>query len=146
MAEVQGLTYQDEKLKAELHGHRKARFGSKSEGLEQLALNCQDDQEIEAAADAQYAEHHAGDEGVEGRTKRKHNCAPLPEHLDRQDEVLSPSEESGDCGGSLRQVGEDVTEKLEYIRVAFSCAGSSARAWPAPAVRRSHRLHCHHVR
>ena len=42
--EITSLTYQVEKLKAELHGHRKARFGSKSEGLD-----LQDDQEIEAA-------------------------------------------------------------------------------------------------
>ena len=120
MAEVQSLTYQNEKLKAELYGHRKARFGSKSEGLDQLALDLQDDQEIEAAADAQDSEQDAGDEGNEAsskppRAKRKHNRAPLPDHLDRQDEVLSPGEDCNDCGGSLRQVGEDVTEELEYI-------------------------------
>ncbi len=51
--EITSLTYQVEKLKAELHGHRKARFGSKSESLSQLALDLSDDQEIEAAADAQ---------------------------------------------------------------------------------------------
>ena len=50
MAEVQSLTYQNEKLKAELHGHRKARFGSKSESMDQLALDLLDDEEIEAAA------------------------------------------------------------------------------------------------
>src|SRR6056297_3898062 len=32
---IQSLTYQNEKLKAELDGHRKARFGSKSETSEQ---------------------------------------------------------------------------------------------------------------
>ncbi|MGB0875260.1 MAG: hypothetical protein ACPGSE_08600, partial [Synechococcus sp.] len=62
IAEVQSQAYQIEKLKAELHGHRKARFGSKSETLDQLALDLQDDQEIEVAADAQHAEHDAGDE------------------------------------------------------------------------------------
>ena len=107
MAEVQSQAYQIEKLKAELHGHRKARFGSKSEGLDQLALDLQDDQEIEAAADAQHAEQDADDkdDGAEAkipRPKRKHNRAPLPEHLDRQDEVLSPGEDCNDCGGSLR--------------------------------------------
>lgn len=62
MAEVQSQAYQIEKLKAEFHGHRKARFGSKSEGLDQLALNLQDDQEIEVAANAQAAEHDGSDE------------------------------------------------------------------------------------
>ena len=149
MAEVQSQAYQIEKLKAELHGHRKARFGSKSEGLDQLALDLQDDQEIEAAADAQHAEQDADDkdDGAEAkipRPKRKHNRAPLPEHLDRQDEVLSPGEDCNDCGGSLRQIGEDITEELEYIpgrfvvrriirpRMACTCCEAFAKA-PLPS-------------
>lgn len=117
---IQSLTYQIEKLKAELHGHRKARFGSKSEGMDQLPLDLQDDQEIEAAADAQHAEQDASDEdggdaAKPSRPRRKHNRAPLPDHLDREDEVLSAGEDCTDCGGPLRQIGEDVTEELEYI-------------------------------
>lgn len=122
MAEVQSQAYQIEKLKAELHGHRKARFGSKSEGADQLALDLSDDQEIEAAADAQHAEQDAGDDATTAkppRPKRKYNRAPLPDHLDRQDEVLSAGEECGDCGGGLRQVGEDITEELEYVPGRF---------------------------
>lgn len=100
--EITSLTYYVEKQKAELHGHRKARFGSKSEGIDKLALDLEDDQEIEAAVDAQHAERDAGDEGEAkpSRPKRKHNRTPLPDHLGRQDEVLSAGEECGDCGGS----------------------------------------------
>jgi hypothetical protein len=61
--EITSQAYQIEKLKAELYGHRKARFGSKSESSDQLALDLQDDQEIAAAADAQHADPDAGDEG-----------------------------------------------------------------------------------
>ena len=50
---IQSLTYQIEKLKAELHGHRKARFGSKSEGMDQLALDLPEDAEIAEAAEDQ---------------------------------------------------------------------------------------------
>lgn len=146
IAEVQSQAYQIEKLKAELHGHRKARFGSKSEDLDQLALDLSDDQEIEAAADAQHAEPDGGDDTTtkSPRPKRKHNRAPLPEHLDRQDEVLSPGEDCTDCGGSLRQIGEDVTEELEYIpgrfvvrrivrpRMACTCCEAFVQA-PLPA-------------
>lgn len=122
--EITSLTYQIEKLKAELHGHRKARFGSSSESGDQLALDLQDDQEIEAAADAQHVEqagdHEEGEVTTKpSRAKRKHNRAPLPEHLDREDEVLSTGDECGDCGGSLRQIGEDLTEELEYIPGRF---------------------------
>lgn len=118
MAEIQSLTYQNEKLKAELHGHRKARFGSKSERIDQLAFDLQEDEEIEAAAAEQKNEVGSSD-GDAGETdkpiKRKHSRKPLPDHLDRQDEVLSPGEECGGCGGDLRKVGEDITEELEYI-------------------------------
>lgn len=103
---------------------RKARFDSKSEGLDQLALDLEDDQEIEAAADAQHAKQDAGEEdnGVTAKPpppKRKHNHTPLPEHLDRQDEVLSAGDACNDCGSSLHQIGEDVTEELESIHGRF---------------------------
>ena len=146
--EITSLTYQVEKLKAELAGHRKARFGSRSESLDQLALDLQDDEEIEAAAEAQQAEQSSGDDeeaaSNKPRAKRKHNRTPLPDHLDRQDEVLSPGEDCTDCGGSLRQIGEDVTEELEYVpgrfvvrrilrpRMACTCCETFAQA-PLPS-------------
>lgn len=111
MAEVQSLTCQNEKLKAELHGHRGARFGSKSERLGQLTFDLAEDVEIEVAAEAQKNEPTRADSKP---PKRPHSRKPLPDYLERQDEVLSAGEECGDCGGSLRQIGEDVTEELEY--------------------------------
>jgi len=42
---IQSQAYQIEKLKAELAGHRKARFGSKSESMDQLALDLSEDDE-----------------------------------------------------------------------------------------------------
>jgi transposase len=127
--EITSQAYQIEKLKAELYGHRKARFGSKSESSDQLALDLQDDQEIAAAADAQHAEHNAADaadaadeDAVSAkppRAKRTHNRIPLPDHLYRQNEVLLPGEQCDDCGGSLRQIGEDVTEELASIPGRF---------------------------
>ena len=124
--EITSQAYQIEKLKAELYGHRKARFGSKSESSDQLVLDLQDDQEIAAAADAQHTEHNAADAADEDavsakppRAKRTHNRIPLPDHLDRQNEVLLPGEQCDDCGGSLRQIGEDVTEELASISGRF---------------------------
>ena len=116
MAEVQSQAYQIEKLKAELHGHRKARFGSRSEGIDQLAFDLAEDVEIEVAAEAQKNEPAEVDSKP---PKRQHSRKPLPDHLERQNEVLSAGEECGDCGGSLRQIGEDVTEELEYIPGRF---------------------------
>ena len=116
MAEVQSQAYQIEKLEAELAGHRKARFGSKSESLDQLAFDLAEDAEIEVAAEAQ---KHEPAEADDKPSKRQHSRKPLPDHLERQDEVLSAGEECGECGGSLRQIGEDVTEELEYVPGRF---------------------------
>lgn len=122
--EITSQAYQIEKLKAELHGHRKARFGSSSESADQLALDLQDDEEIGVAAEAQQVEHASEDcdEGAaqsKPRTKRKHSRKPLPGHLDRQKQVLPTGDACGTCGGALRQVGEDITEELEYIPGRF---------------------------
>lgn len=141
MAEVQSLTYQNEKLKAELHGHRKARFGSKSESLDQLAFDLAEDAEIAVAAEAQKNEPSEADSKP---LKRQHSRKPLPDHLERKDEVLSSGDDCGDCGGSLRQIGEDVTEELDYIpgrfvvrriirpRMACTCCEAFAQA-PLPS-------------
>lgn len=122
--EITSQAYQIEKLKAELHGHRKARFGSASESADQLALDLQDDEEIGAAVAAQQAEEASGDcdEGdgqAKPRAKRKHGRNPLPEHLERQKQVLPTGDACNECGGTLRRVGEDVTEELEYIPGRF---------------------------
>jgi transposase len=113
-AEIKSQAYQIEKLKKELVAHRKARFGAKSESLNQLAFDLQEDTEIEAAAGAQKTAPN-GDMDEAATAKRTHNRAPLPEHLERQDEILSPGDACGDCGGALKQLGEDVTEELEYV-------------------------------
>ena len=113
-AEIKSQAYQIEKLKKELAAHRKARFGAKSESLDQLAFDLQEDTEIEAAAGAQKVAPN-GDVDEAATAKRTHNRAPLPEHLERQDEILSPGDACGDCGGALKQLGEDVTEELEYV-------------------------------
>ena len=46
--EIKSQTYQIEKLKGQLAAHQKARFGSKSETLDQLAFDLSEDKEIEA--------------------------------------------------------------------------------------------------
>lgn len=115
MAEVKSQAYQIEKLKAELAGHRKARFGAKSESLDQLDLDLADDIEIATAV-----EEHKSELEVEPDAKpiRQHSRKPLPDHLERREEVLSPGQTCA-CGGALRQVGEDISEELEYIPGRF---------------------------
>ena len=52
-AEIKSQAYQIEKLKKEPAAHRKARFGSKSGTMDQLAFDLQEDTEIAAASEAQ---------------------------------------------------------------------------------------------
>ena len=119
--EVKAQALMIEKLKAQLSAHNKVRFGSKGESLDQLALSLLEDAEVGNAAEDQQTSQETND--CEPPAKRGYNRAPLPDHLDRQDEVLLPGVANGetcdDCGGSLKQLGEDVTEELEYIPGRF---------------------------
>ena len=54
--EIKSLTRKGEDLQGQLAAHRKARFGSKSESLAQLAFALQEDTAIAQAAEAQHDE------------------------------------------------------------------------------------------
>ena len=120
-----------EKLKHQLAGMRRHRFGASSEAMDQLALSLEE-QEIAAAADLPETHRQADVQARRDKPKRK----PLPDHLPRHEQHLSIGEICGDCGGKLRQLGEDVTEELEYvpgrfvvnriIRPRMACGGCEA--------------------
>jgi transposase len=99
------------KLEHELAGHRRHRFGSKSETLDQLQLRLEEE-EIAAAE----AEPPVQGDAAELKIKPKRK--PLPPTLPRNEKVLSPGETCA-CGGKLRMLGEDVTEELEYVPGRF---------------------------
>jgi len=78
--------------------------------------------------------------------KARPDRKPLPEHLPREIVTHAPDGNCcSDCGGQLRQFGEDVSEQLEYIpdsfkvirhvRPKFSCSGCD-RVVEAPAASR----------
>ena len=113
-AEVKALTLKVEQLQHQLHGANRHRFGSKSESMDQLQLFVENE---EIAKFATEAEQTPPAEPVEpkGKSKRK----PLPDHLDRIEQVLSIGEDCPECGGDLSKLGEDVTCELEYIPGRF---------------------------
>ena len=86
---------------------------AKSEALDQLEMTLEE-QEIAKAVDEPVSD--ADDTPTENQSKRKPRRKPLPGHLHRNEQVLSPGEECSTCGGSLKTLGEDVTEELEYVR------------------------------
>jgi len=124
---------QIEHLKLVIEKLRRRVFGVKSEKiviqLEQLELHLE---ELESSQ----AEMEAAVERVlpAAEPKTRSRRKPLPEHLPR--EVVSHAFHGDccpDCGGQLRQFGEDVSEQLEYIpdsfkvirhvRPKFACSG-----------------------
>ncbi|MGD1884867.1 MAG: IS66 family transposase zinc-finger binding domain-containing protein [Paracoccaceae bacterium] len=51
--------------------------------------------------------------------KDKPKRRPLPDQIPRNDIEFSPPKDHCTCGGALRQIGEDVTEELEYVPGRF---------------------------
>ncbi|MEL6279789.1 MAG: transposase [Pseudomonadota bacterium] len=113
--EVKALTLKVEQLQHQLHGHNRHRFGSKSESADQLNLTFEEDEQIAEAAEK--PRHEATE--VSDKPPRQHSRKPLPGHLDRHEQVISPGAECGACGSTLKIVGKDVTEELEYVPGRF---------------------------
>lgn len=103
-----------EKLRHELTGHKRHRFGSSGESLDQLQLTFEEEEEI-----AKAAEEPVETETPEPRDKRSHNRKPLPDHLERHEQTLSVEGNCSACGGELRSLGDDITEELEYVPGRF---------------------------
>jgi len=97
------------KLEHELAGHRRHRFGSKSETMDQLELQLEEEEIAAAKAEPP----PSPDQPAEPKDKPRRK--PLPADLPRNEEVLSPGDACGKCGGRLKTLGEDVTEELEYV-------------------------------
>jgi transposase len=95
---------------------RRHRFGQRSEALDQLELTLEDE-EIARAGEPPVGEDVTDPttDTPKGKPKRK----PLPGHLARNDVVLSPGDTCGSCGGSLKTLGQDITEELEYVPGRF---------------------------
>ena len=131
-----------EHLKLMVEKLRHVIFGTRSEKivikLEQMELELEDDETTHAELEAG-AERVSPTKEPKARPERK----PLPEHLSREVITHTPSGDCcTDCGGQLRQFGEDVSEQLEYIpdsfkvirhvRPKFTCTGCD-RVVEAPA-------------
>ena len=134
-----------EKLKYTIRKLRHERFGQSSERgtlLDQLELQLADLEEDAAQAEAVAAMAAASDRiTVPSFERRKPARRPLPEHLPRE-RIVYPLPATCPCcgGGTLRKIGEDVTETLEliprqwkviqHVREKFSCRTCEAITQP----------------
>lgn len=122
-----------ETLKVQLARLRHQQFGRSSEKLtrqiEQLELGLED---LEADGVGEPPLSEAAEPPLDGKGPRRNGGRrPLPARLPRRDVVRAEAGACPVCGGVLRQVGEDVTESLDYVpgrfevirhvRPAFSC-------------------------
>lgn len=112
LAEVKAQAILIEKLRHQLAGHRAHRFGTSSETADQLQLALETSEIASAAMAAKLR--------LPDVEKDKPKRRPIPDHIPRQEVELTPAGDccSG-CGGTLRRLGKDVTEELEYVPGRF---------------------------
>lgn len=141
-----------EHLKLVIEKYRRMIFGRKSEKLtgqlEQLEFRLEELETAQAAEEAVQTATEAA-QPASNRTDSKRGSRParkpLPEDLPREVIThLPPHNCCPDCGGALRQFGEDISEQLEripatykvirHVRPKFACAACEhVVEAPAPA-------------
>jgi hypothetical protein len=150
--ELHSHRQQIEHLKLVIEKYRRMIFGRKSEKLtgelEQLEFRLEELETAQAAEEASQATAEASQPpAAPTASKRRSRPArkPLPEDLPREVVTHLPAHNCcPDCGGALRQFGEDVSEQLEripasfkvirHVRPKFACAGcETVIEAPAPA-------------
>jgi transposase len=114
-----------EHLKLLIAKLQRMQFGRKSEKLarqiEQLELRLEDLQAKPAESASQpESSSAAAASPLLNNIPAKPVRRPLPAHLPRQTQRHEPKESAcPDCGGQLSQLGEDVSEMLEYVPASF---------------------------
>src|SRR5580698_1736257 len=137
-----------ESLKLLIVKLKRMHFGASSEkydrDLQQLELRLEDLEANQAAAEPPPIV--PATVAWKQTARMKPARRPLPAELPRETETIAPAQQAcPDCGGTLRRLGEDVAETLEYVPMRFkvirtvrpklSCAGCS-RIVQAPAPNR----------
>lgn len=110
-SEIERLVLLVEKLQRMLFGAKSEKVLRQIDQLELQLEELQADNAIEESKAVAPAERPA---------PAKPFRRPLPEHLPREIHTHMPAHEAcPDCGGRLRELGEDVAEMLEYDRASF---------------------------
>lgn len=101
------------RLKMMIAKLRRAQFGRSSERLEAMIDQLQLSLEELEVSQTKLTPPTVSPPRTVSRRK------PLPEHLPREIHVHQPESQCSGCGGQLRQLGEDVSEVLEYVPARF---------------------------
>ena len=118
-AALDGQAARIEQLRAQLAKLRRMQFGRSSEKLDaaiiQLELALEDLEEEQGAQEAA----NPADEPSEASGHARPARCPLPDHLPRHVIEHVTACACPACGGTLRCLGEDVTEVLDYVPASF---------------------------
>jgi transposase len=146
-AELDARTTEIENLKLLILKLKRMHFGPRSEkydrDIQQLELRLEDLEASQAATEPPPIV--PATIVLKQQAPRKPARRPLPADLPRETETIAPEHQAcPDCGGTLRHLGEDVSETLEYVpgrfkvirtvRPKLSCSGCSQIVQaPAPS-------------
>jgi transposase len=112
-----------ENLKLLILKLRRMQFGRKSEKLdhqiEQLELRLEDLEAAQTESAAPSSDSRT-QTAAAAREHRRPARRPLPDHLQRETQTHEPQQAAcPECGGTLRKLGEDVSELLEFVPARF---------------------------
>jgi transposase len=121
-SEIDSRNTEIESLKLLILKLKRMQFGPRSEkfsgDIEQLELQLEDLEVDQAAAEPLPIQ--PATVALNIQTQRKPVRRPLPAELPRETETITPKQDAcPDCGGTLRRLGEDVSEMLEYVPARF---------------------------
>lgn len=121
-AKVLEQHYVIEKLRLQIAGLRRARFGSSSEAIDSIVDQMELTLEDLITEQAAILQNQPDVDKViaEIEEKKKPARKPLPDHLPRDTVEHLPNDGICDCcGKALHKIGEDVTEVQDYVPASF---------------------------
>jgi transposase len=121
-SEIDSRNTEIESLKLLILKLKRMQFGPRSEkfsgDIEQLELQLEDLEINQAAAEPLPIQ--PATVALNIQAPRKPARRALPAELPRETETITPKQDAcPDCGGTLRRLGEDVSEMLEYVPARF---------------------------
>lgn len=120
-SKIQAISLENDKLKHEMAVLKRHKYVRASEALNQHQRSLLDELTSEdiAAIEEQLARH---EQQLRPETKEKTQPkrAPLPPELPRKTIAHEPDNTQCECGCQLKRIGEDVSEKLDYIPGTFT--------------------------
>lgn len=125
---IQYTTLKIEQLTYELAHLKRLKFSHKSEHLSALQLTLLDDitdADI-TAIETELEQLHSDTPKVEKKQPKRQT---IPAHLPRIDIQHDPDNKTCTCGCQLRHIGEDVSEKLDYIPGQFQVERHVRSKW-----------------